>query len=189
MYTNSVDMWSLGCVVHEMLTTERPFLEAERATDLESSMWLDDEPQELQADLDLIVDYCRGEKIFPGQSLEKSGASADETSFVKGLLLPDPCLRMSAAEALKSSWLSGVPQADNLEVTPITLAHQRLTQFIKRRGLLSFYPGDLDLRYAHDTERLAEVLMNRGCTRGIASSLGMLIFYDLAILISNFSLA
>lgn len=111
VYTNAVDMWSLGCVVHELLTSEKPFLEVFDSTEGEISGI---DPPEEQADVDMIIEFCRNERAFPDEVLQKSAVSTSATKLVKALMVPDPRLRISAAEALKSEWLSEDPQSDDV---------------------------------------------------------------------------
>lgn len=187
VYTNAVDMWSLGCLVHEMLTTERPFLEQIREVDPESTTEFDTVSSEAQADIDMIVEFCRDERCFPGQALQKSGASASETSFVKGLLLPDPRLRLSAVNALASPWISEKPQSGSANALPRPMpgSMQRLRRFTSRNSLERFFP-EINAELKSKAEFLAGELVKRGCPRGIAASLEVLVLYDLAILIGTF---
>lgn len=192
-YTNAVDMWSLGCLVHEMLTMERPFLEVpEYESYQESTMLLDEDPDGPSADMEMIVDYCRGERGFPGQALKKSGASIIETSFVMALMRADPSQRMSAPTALKSAWFLGERQSGRKAVKPISGSDQRLLKFIKVQRLERFFPTDVSdslLPEAHQAHDLALALIKRGCSRGTAASLSMLVLYDLVILIGKFFLS
>lgn len=191
-YSRAVDMWSMGCLVHELLTTQRPFHQIVIDVEyyLESTILLD-YPDEPQADMDKLIEFCRGEIEFPTEVLLESGASKVETSFVKRLMLPDPRLRMSAAKALRSPWLSGEPQSDDLDVKHVPISHQLLLHFIKAQKLHRFFPGatsETILPLIQKTEELAAALMNMGCVKGTATSLGALVLYDLVILIGNFSL-
>lgn len=104
LYTGAVDIWSLGCLVHEIMTTETPFLESDDSS-LDS---LPDSPfagLSRDTDVDLLYQYCRGDLDFPTEILENSKISKEGIDFVRRLLVPDPVSRMSAIEALKSPWL------------------------------------------------------------------------------------
>lgn len=191
LYTNAVDMWALGCLVHEILTSEIPFLE----TDLEVDS--DEEFPEPQIDNDVVINFCRGILDFPADSLHRSKVGKAGIDFVKGLLVPDPRLRMSAIEARKSPWLSEEPGSEtpHIELTPndpdglyLQSCHQNLLHFVttERPGLKSFFPSNDDLHpYAQKAETLAAVLLGRGFTRDIAHALGVLTLYDLVLFIGN----
>lgn len=189
VYTNAVDMWSLGCLVHEMLTTERPFLEDAHDSDPESSLQFDTCTFEPQADIDMIIEFCRDERDFPGEVLEKSGASAGETGFVKALLLPDPRLRLTAVNALASPWISGQSESGSVTVTLATRPSsiQRLTRFVDEKDLTKFFP-EITTELVGQAEMLVTELMKQGCPKGIATSLEVLVLYDLALLIGIFLL-
>lgn len=184
VYTNAVDMWSMGCLVHELLTTEIPFLQPEWVANSGSVFWSDVDPPERQADIDMIIEFCRGERIFPGNALQKSGASVSECSFVRGLLLPDPRVRMTASDALQSPWLLGEAGADPPDVVSLPASRQRLENLIRGAKLELFFP-EVSATMQIQAERLTEDLIKRGCTRGLATSLQLLILYDLIILIGN----
>lgn len=141
VYTNVVDMWSLGCLVHEMLTTERPFLELLLDDDPESSMQFDTMECEQQSDIDLIIEFCRDLRDFPDSALPRSSVSASETNFVKALLVPDPRLRLSEVDALASPWISGESESGRIEaVTAMQGFSHRLTHFVAKNSLQMFYP-------------------------------------------------
>lgn len=124
VYSNAVDMWSLGCVVHELLTTERPFLEAgHQDGNTESEVLSGLDTSERQADIDMIIEFCRAERDFPEEALQASGASTNAILLVKGLLRADPCLRTSAAEALGNLWLSEESKSDNIDVDRYVIFH------------------------------------------------------------------
>lgn len=113
-YTIAVDIWSLGCVVHQVLTTEIPFLEAvcdSMTTDMsgigsaaknafESISFVEQE-----TDYAALKAFCWGESEFPMDSLLRSEVGDVAVSFLKTLLVPDPKSRVLAKEALKSNWL------------------------------------------------------------------------------------
>lgn len=187
VYTNAVDMWSLGCLVHEMLTTERPFLQQVLEDDPESTTLFDTCTSEPQADIDMIIEFCRDEREFPGEALENSGASASETSFVKALLLPDPRLRLSAVNGLASAWISGKSESVSTIVPPTVIVGplERLTRFVSRNSLQGFFP-EITAELAHTAGNIAVELIKQGCPKGMATSLEVLVLYDLALLIGTF---
>ena len=90
-YTNSVDIWSLGCVIYELLIGTKLF------------------PSEGQ-----VSRYYFGKLAFPEDKLKGlSPLTADiGISLLKSMLLIQPEDRPTAAAALSHEWLSSV-QSDN----------------------------------------------------------------------------
>lgn len=84
-YTNAVDIWSLGCVVHRILTGQTPFANAR-------------ERQRYSYKLD----------EFPTQHLIKQGISKAGVEFVRGLMKVDPSTRPFAIDARRDAWLNTV---------------------------------------------------------------------------------
>ena len=82
-YTNRVDIWSLGIILFEMLTGQRPFLTHP-----------------------VLKAYCESRYPFPGSLLELNNVSPEGVSFVQRLLSIKPTERPSAAEALQNPWLN-----------------------------------------------------------------------------------
>lgn len=116
-YSERVDIWALGAIVHQVLTSEIPFLDANHEGE-DSTDFLSDLDLELtnttsglsgaMVDMGLLLDYCRNLKPFPTGSLEKNGVSSDGIGFVMSVMIANPADRVCAAEALKSTWLSGI---------------------------------------------------------------------------------
>lgn len=107
-YTNAVDIWALGCIVHEILTSEIPFIEAPFLNDSLFASLLNDSSQGpimQEMDMKLLLDYSHGVIEFPTGSLQKSGVSEEGINFVKKLLEANPRSRMTASDGLKSPWL------------------------------------------------------------------------------------
>lgn len=107
-YTNAVDLWALGAVVHEILTSEIPFLEEYEdicsSTVTPESFTASD--FEASIDSELIYNYCHGSE-FPTETLLKYNVSESGVDFVKSLMAANPADRLSATQALKSLWLAG----------------------------------------------------------------------------------
>ncbi|RPA91682.1 kinase-like protein, partial [Choiromyces venosus 120613-1] len=84
IYTNAVDMWSLGCVVYEILTGEKLF-----------------------SSLGHIMSFFYTNGTFPEQKLSKLATPSLDAvkSFIQGLVLLDPGKRPSAVEAASNVWL------------------------------------------------------------------------------------
>lgn len=73
-YTDAVDIWALGCIVHELLTAEIPFLEAEYLNTVCSGLTFDGEPGGVvspQTDLSIFKAFCDGTIEFPIDSLPR----------------------------------------------------------------------------------------------------------------------
>lgn len=98
---SAVDLWALGVVVHEILTSEIPFLD-------------NGNPDNTTA----VSQYCCSLDPFPSQSLHASGVGEAGIEFVESLMVVDPRGRVRAAAALKSAWL--------LETNSIEMERERL---------------------------------------------------------------
>jgi serine/threonine protein kinase len=81
-YDNSVDIWSLGCVIYKIVTMRVPF----------QNPWL-------------VGEFCMGRREFPKQPL-LAKMSVDGVKFVRMLIVPNPQKRLSAESALREPWLS-----------------------------------------------------------------------------------
>lgn len=105
-YTNAVDLWALGVIVHQILTSEIPFLDTDQDETVMSTNELsttsDPTPE---MDMDLVYKYCRGLDPFPSRSLHINDVSDEGKQFVANLMIADPSNRVSATDALKSIWL------------------------------------------------------------------------------------
>lgn len=102
-YSNAVDLWALGVVVHEILTSEIPFLEPDSDTNrtiADEPTTRDDSPP--MVDMELLFQYCRDPTLFPSQSLHTSGMGDTWQAFVRSLLVVDPRDRPSAPHALNN---------------------------------------------------------------------------------------
>lgn len=86
VYTNAVDLWSLGIIVFEMLTKKRPFLS--------------------RKDLEAFYD---GKSSLPIEALREKSISPDGIDFIGTLLRPRPHERPTAIGALELPWLKDAP--------------------------------------------------------------------------------
>lgn len=113
-YTKAVDLWALGAVVHEILTSEIPFLERYQETEITSlcqgePSLTDDLGPELNSEL--LYNYCRGSE-FPSEGFERDGVSEEGINLVKSLMAANPRDRPAATDALKFQWLAGTEHHD-----------------------------------------------------------------------------
>lgn len=121
-YARAVDIWSLGIIVHEILTSEIPFLQTD--SDQMSESGFESELAPPEVDMTQLYEYCRGYREFPIESLQNSQVSKDGKDFVMGLLVANPRARLSAADALKSPWLLDRSQelSEELQASPYSTA-------------------------------------------------------------------
>lgn len=109
-YTNAVDIWALGCIVHELLTVEIPFLEIENFdtgfSGLTPNPGSDVDCVLLpQTDVTILKDFCDGTIAFPTDSLGRCKVNNEAVDFVRALLVAEPKSRATAKEALQMAWL------------------------------------------------------------------------------------
>lgn len=105
-YTNEIDIWALGCIVHEMLTGEIPFLDRTQYPESESLLDSDlDEVEMLQIDVTALKEFCDGTAGFPTDSMRRSKVSDAAELCVKSMLVVIPQARVTAHDALQSAWL------------------------------------------------------------------------------------
>ena len=89
-YTNAVDLWSLGCICHRLLTMESPF------------------PKMIA-----LTRYCSGITELPIEALYKSSVTEEAITLVKDLMNAQPSERIDAEAALQSVWLKDVESLDS----------------------------------------------------------------------------
>ncbi|KAG0643260.1 kinase-like domain-containing protein [Tuber brumale] len=111
-YTNSVDIWSLGCVVYELFVGERLFV------------------SEAQ-----VSRYYFGKLPFPEDKLKVLSPPIDDIgiSFLKVMLVIQPEDRPTAASALGHPWLVGVNSGNEDGGGYQNLATQRWDKSTRRR--------------------------------------------------------
>ncbi|KAK3176204.1 hypothetical protein OEA41_007527 [Lepraria neglecta] len=88
-YTNAVDIWSLGCVCHRLLTMRPPF---SRQT--------------------ALALYCTGSASLALGTAQNEAVSQEAVQFVKQLMAVQPSERLTAEIALQSVWLSKIENMD-----------------------------------------------------------------------------
>lgn len=106
-YTNQVDIWALGAILHEMLTLRIPFLDTYTHEDSGFPSTVED-----TVDTGQLYDYCRGKTTFPCDTLRSHGVPEVGIEFVKSLMAANPSERLSAAAALASEWLAEKSSTD-----------------------------------------------------------------------------
>lgn len=104
--SHASDAWSLGSLVHQMLTSESPFTHPAAPEWIMSGL-----PTELRSrrgtDMSRFEDYCRGLIQFPTEILRSSRVDEEGVAFVKNLLTANPKDRPTATDALRNPWLLG----------------------------------------------------------------------------------
>lgn len=105
-YSNAVDLWALGVVVHEILTSEIPFLDPDRDTNMTGTDEVTTPDDTPEVDMELLYKYCRDLALFPTQALHTNGMGDMWQDFVRSLMAVNPRDRPSAADALNSRCLT-----------------------------------------------------------------------------------
>lgn len=107
-----MDVWAAGAIVHQVLTSEIPFLDKHQ--DVNSTTLAADQGSAVGSpvDTDLFFNFCRGLEPFPSQSLQESKVTIEGIDFVRSLMVADPRGRVSAKDALEARWLVEI---DSLE--------------------------------------------------------------------------
>ena len=118
-YTNSVDIWSLGCVIYELLVGTKLF------------------PSEGQ-----VSRYYFGKLPFPVDKLKGLSPPTDDIgiSLLKSMLLIQPEDRPTAAAALSHEWLAGIHSDDEggcEDQDEVTQSRDESTRSGKRKNNLS----------------------------------------------------
>lgn len=108
-YTKAVDIWALGVLLFQMLTSKLPF-QAENTSsifytgDLTLVTERDREPT---MDFAILIHYCHGLGLFPMESLLGARTSTQGVAFLNCLLAPKPKERVSAKNAQQHPWITG----------------------------------------------------------------------------------
>ena len=143
-YTNSVDIWSLGCVIYELLVGERLFV------------------SEFQ-----ISCYFFGKFLFPEDRLRSLSPPTDDLgiSLVKSMLVIPPEDRPTAVGALKHVWLEGLMGgSEDSRADRDKAAHNRdeSTRGRKSESRFAGYAGQKKIR----SERIPITQDDTRCTPG-----------------------
>lgn len=194
-FSHAIDMWSLGCLLHEMLTSQTPFLQADDDDDddgFTDMTGLDFIPD---TDMEALHEYCQGRATFPIEILQASGVSRYGIGLIKRLLMANPTERPTAIRALQFRWLiddESIPGGDwgastrlRLRVTQVQCFNS-LREFLDGWGgveLRVFYKDDDLKKLASAAKKMVETLFDRGCGKEVALHLSILILYDMVVLI------
>lgn len=81
-YTNSVDIWALGCIVYRLITGTVPFPPGKS-----------------------LIKYCEDKSLFPYDALFDSGIKSEGSRFLRQLLITQPTDRPAASQALRHPWI------------------------------------------------------------------------------------
>lgn len=104
--SKSVDMWALGCAVHETLTGQIPFRKTEYEqngiTEFDFGTQVGD--MEMRTGIGTLKSFCDGETDFPSGLLTQSTVSEEASEIGKEFLVANPESRLAAKEALGSAW-------------------------------------------------------------------------------------
>lgn len=101
-YSNAVDLWALGVVVHEILTSEIPSLDPDKDTTMtitDQSITYDDTSK---VDMELLLKYCCDSALFLTPCLYANRMSDIWQDFVRCLMAVDPSDCLGAVDALNS---------------------------------------------------------------------------------------
>lgn len=133
-YTNAVDLWALGVVVHEIFTSETVFRENFEESQLSArnqSSTMDSAPAAI--DMDLLYRYRRDSELFPVLGLQSHGVSVEWQVFVKQLMAVDPRIRLTAVDALsKISDIEIDPRSlrYRLSLLPVAVQNEKLKKYL-----------------------------------------------------------
>ncbi|KAI5837291.1 ankyrin repeat-containing domain protein [Morchella snyderi] len=110
-FTDSLDIWSLGSLVHQIFTSRTPFQgtdsDIELGTESLSGVIVSTQTTKSTTTTDMksLVAYCDGRIEFPIELLQQCDLSEHGILFIKSMLSPDPGDRPTASALLEHPWL------------------------------------------------------------------------------------
>lgn len=108
-YTKSVDMWALGVLLYEMMTSKLPFQADDTSNTFcsEDATMMNEVAEGPTMDFAKLLHYCNGSSTFPIEPLQETTSTAG-VDFVKRLLAANPKERISAPNARNTQWITGL---------------------------------------------------------------------------------
>lgn len=105
-YSNSVDIWAVGCLVFKLLTLDTPFVQSGMGTEASSlCTGVNPAPCTPQIDMSFFQEYCSGSVGLPIERF--SSRICDVTAdFIKSCLAPNPRSRITSRCALDHKWIT-----------------------------------------------------------------------------------
>lgn len=94
LYTNAVDLWALGVIMLQLLTT-----------------------QVIMKDPHELWEYVNGNQPFPAEILDEYDVSGAAETLVKRLMAPSPGSRPSASAALNHEWFRDLDDSSESKLT------------------------------------------------------------------------
>lgn len=186
-FSFALDLWSLGCVVHELLTSQIPFVEIDnRCDDMDHMTGLESGFTEISGEIDMesLCEYCRGEIDFPSEILHASQVSEEGIEFVKSLLVANPSDRATAVSALQNPWLNKSNWYKDLQRQlsglGINLDHEATSEYLRQlriADIANVLPAGTNLggllqRALVEGYDTVSLMLFRSATRRLANPIG-----------------
>lgn len=124
LFGYAADLWSMGCIIYEIISCKKPFEMAAPTTSVCSGIVANFSGL---TDLLSLLRFLKGETPHPAETLQQCGASIQAIDMVKALLRADPSSRLSASEALELPWFVGAEQHRSVPNTETVKTSRRLT--------------------------------------------------------------
>lgn len=104
VYTDAVDMWSFGFLIHWLLTYQLPLRRGQ------------------------LYPFCLGKKPFPTEAMMEKSVPIQIQELVAGLIRPDPKERMTVRQVLSHPWLHRTEEEDVEYVSESDDMHHSLSK-------------------------------------------------------------
>ncbi|KAI5838285.1 kinase-like domain-containing protein [Morchella snyderi] len=176
----ALDIWSLGALVHELLTSYIPFFdrvesdsESEEMTDVQAVKSSTSTFRQF-FDSTSLHEFCHQEIEFPTNRLLESGVNSEGIAFVKSLLLANPVHRPEPLSALHGpllcSWIGGVVGEFLSMGVDLDLRYFQEAQWVGKEG------GTCFLQCLPISERgRISALLQKAVSKGYVSATSMLL--------------